>query len=99
MRMEIKNVSSIDKLKLKHACGEVNKLDNSSIEFTSITNLDTNHFYECHFVLWNDTKLHLIINITEKEKKETEFKYRGMFIGMTYREKCLIETYKIFNIK
>ena len=99
MRMEIKKVSSIDKNKLKHACGEVVNLNIDSIEFTSITNLDTNHFYECHFVPWNKTKLHLIINVVEKEKKEMEFKYRGTFIGLTYREKCLIETFRIFNMK
>lgn len=99
MRMEIKNVSSIDKNKLKHACGEVIKLEVDSIEFTSITDLETNHFYECHFVLWNNTNIHLIVNVLEKEKKETEFKYYGTFIGMTYREKCLIESYKIFNMK
>lgn len=66
----------------------------TGIGFTCAAQLEMGAVYECFLTIWTKEVIHSFVEIVRGEKRDEDYRYGGIFIGMTEMDAYRIRVYQ-----
>ena len=96
-RMELESRIEIKRLdqsgENEKAAIEINDVSKTGVGFNCKKPLTIGAVYEAYMTIWTKEVIHAFIEIVRIEKKEDNFEYGGIFVGMPEMDAQRIEVY------
>jgi hypothetical protein len=92
----LRSINHKNDKELQRAKINIVNISESGICFESDTSLNDNYFYEINLILLHKIEVNSVVKVVRKNKKNKIYEYGAMFIGLTDKEKWLINSYCIF---
>lgn len=73
---------------------QVCDVSKSGIGFECKEQLEMGAVYECFLTIWTKEVIHAFVEIVRGEKKEEEYRYGGIFVGMNDLDAYRIQVYQ-----
>ncbi len=87
----------LDGTQIEEASIDVTDVSKTGVGFTAKDVLTIGAVYEAYLTIWTKEVLHSFIEIVRIEKKDTEYAYGAIFIGMPEIDASRIETYQTIS--
>lgn len=85
----------LDGSRVEEAVIDITDVSKTGVGFTSSKVLTIGAVYEAYLTIWTKEVIHAFLEIVRIEKKENEFAYGAIFIGMPEMDAARIETYQL----